>query len=46
MLKYLSGLFTGVLLGAITYAILDAYIVSENPEVNQKYAEYVKACIH
>lgn len=46
MLKYLSGLFTGVLLGAYTYAVLGAYIASENPEANQKYAEYIKACIH
>lgn len=46
MLKYLSGLFTGALLGTFTYAVLDAYVKSENPEANQKYAEYVKACFH
>ena len=46
MLKYLSGLFTGVLLGAITYAVLDAYVISEHPEASRKYEEYVKACIH
>lgn len=46
MLKYLSGLFTGVLLGAFTYAVLDAYVTRENPEASQRYAEYVKACNH
>lgn len=46
MLKYLSGLFTGVLLGAFTYTVLNAYIVSECPEASQRYAEYIKACIH
>lgn len=46
MLKYLSGLFTGVLLGAITYSVLGAYVVSENPEASKKYAEYIKACTH
>lgn len=45
MLKYLSGLFTGVLLGAISYAVLNAYIVSESPEVNRRYSEYIKSCI-
>lgn len=44
MLKYLSGLFTGVLLGAFTYAVLNAYVTRENPEASQKYAEYIKAC--
>ena len=46
MLKYLSGLFTGVLLGAFTYAVLDAWFVSEKPEANQKYVEYVLAITH
>lgn len=43
MLKYLSGLLTGVLLGAFIDATLAAWIVSENPEVGQKYAEYIKS---
>jgi hypothetical protein len=43
MLKYISGLFTGVLLGAFIDAALNAWIVSENPEASQKYTEYVMA---
>lgn len=46
MSKYISGLLTGVLLGAFTYSVLYAYAVSIHPEMGQKYTEYVKACIH
>lgn len=43
MLKYITGMLSGVLLGAIAYATLEAYIACSSPEAYQKYTEAVQA---
>lgn len=43
MLKYLSGLFTGVLLGGIAVAAIEGIMASEYPEAQKKYVDYIQS---